>query len=107
MSIGKLVISVVLGGAFSLLLAGADAQTAPNGTRMAQATPAAADPTTELVQRPPRRLRIYPRYQAEPDDVYPRYYPGPNAVRVCNATYVPEYRPSGTVIVPRMSCLWR
>jgi len=27
-------------------------------------------------------------------------------VRVCNATYVQEYRPSGTVIVPRMSCYW-
>jgi hypothetical protein len=53
------------------------------------------------------RLRIYPRYQAEPDGVYPRYFPGSNAVRVCNATYVQEYRPSGTVIVPRMSCTWR
>ena len=42
-----------------------------------------------------------------PDGVYPRYYPGRNAVRVCNATYVQEYRPSGTVIVPRMSCYWR
>ena len=39
--------------------------------------------------------------------VYPWYYPGPNAVRDCNATYVQEYRPSGTVIVPRMSCFWR
>ncbi len=59
------------------------------------------------VRRPPTRLRIYPRYQAEPDGVYPRYFPGPNAVRECNATYVQEYRPSGTVIVPRMSCHWR
>ena len=51
---------------------------------------------------------LYPRDQAEPDDgVYPRYYPGLNAVRVCNASYVQEYRPSGTVIVPRMSCFWR
>jgi hypothetical protein len=56
-------------------------------------------------RRPPARIRIYP--QAWPDDVYPRYDPGPNAVRVCNATYVQEYRPSGTVIVPRMSCFWR
>jgi len=39
--------------------------------------------------------------------VYPRYYPGPNAVRDCSATYVQEFRPSGTVIVPRMSCFWR
>jgi len=27
-------------------------------------------------------------------------------VRVCNATYVQEYRPSGTVIVPHMICHW-
>lgn len=33
-------------------------------------------------------------------------YPGPNAVRICNAHYEPEYRPSGTVIVPRMRCYW-
>jgi hypothetical protein len=54
--------------------------------------------------RPPTRLHVQPYYQQ--DDVYPRYNPGPNAVRVCNATYVQEFRPSGTVIVPRMSCYW-
>ena len=56
-------------------------------------------------RRPPRRVRIYPRYQAGPGEVDPWYFPGENAVRECNATYVQEYRPSGTVIVPRMSCL--
>jgi hypothetical protein len=96
-------LSVVLVGAFSLFTAGAEAQTAPQGIRTAQATVA----TEPQAARPPRRLRIYPRYQAEPDGVYPRYNPGPNAVRVCNATYAPEYRPSGTVIVPHMSCVWR
>ena len=94
---------MALAAAFSLLAAGADAQTAPQGMRTAQATVA----TEPQPARPPRRLRIYPRYQAEPDDVYPRYDPGPNAVRVCNATYVQEYRPSGTVIVPHMTCVWR
>ena len=93
--------------AFSLLAAGAGAQTAPQGTRIAQASPAGEPSAQSLVRRPPRRLRIYPRYQAEPDDVYPRYFPGSNAVRVCNATYVQEYRPSGTVIVPHMTCVWR
>ena len=57
------------------------------------------------VRRP--RLRVYPSYQGEPDDVYPRYFPGRNAVRDCNATYVQEYRPSGTVIVPHVNCYWR
>jgi hypothetical protein len=52
-------------------------------------------------------LRVYPTYQGEPYDVYPRYFPGPNAVRDCTATYVQEYRPSGTVIVPHMNCYWR
>lgn len=78
------------------------AQTAPMGIRLAQAAPEPAAPRRSL-----RRLRIYPRYEAEPDDVYPRYNPGPNAVRDCNATYVEEHRPSGTVIVPRMHCYWR
>jgi hypothetical protein len=49
---------------------------------------------------------IYRQDYWEPD-VYPRYNPGPNAVRDCTATYVQEYRPSGTVITPRMNCYWR
>lgn len=51
------------------------------------------------------RVRIY-----RDDDtrgVYPRYNPGPNAVRECTSNLVQEYRPSGTVIVPRMNCYWR
>ncbi|NVN85785.1 MAG: hypothetical protein HXX15_06810 [Rhodopseudomonas sp.] len=56
-------------------------------------------------RRPPRRLRVYPRDNG--DDVYPRYFPGANAVRDCTATYVQEFRPSGTVITPRMNCFWR
>ena len=30
----------------------------------------------------------------------------PTAVRACDAWYEQEYRPSGTVIVPRMRCHW-
>jgi hypothetical protein len=107
MRISAAAISVVFAGVCSLLAAGAGAQTAPQGTRTAQALPADEPSTQPPVRRPPTRLRIYPRYQAEPDGVYPRYFPGSNAVRVCSATYVQEYRPSGTVIVPRMSCTWR
>lgn len=61
------------------------------------------DDMTQLRRRP--RVRIY-----RPDDdrgVYPRYFPGSNAVRDCSATYVREFRPSGTVITPRMNCYWR
>ena len=109
MRIRAAAVSVAFAGVFSLLAAGADAQTAPQGTRTAQASQAPADEPSARppVRRPPRRLRIYPRYQAEPDGVYPRYFPGSNAVRECSVAYVQEYRPSGTVIVPRMSCHWR
>jgi hypothetical protein len=96
--------SVGLMAACSLLASSADAQTAPQGTRTAQA--ATGEPLAQPT-RPPRRIRVYPRYLAEPDGVYPRYNPGPNAVRVCNASYVQEFRPSGTVIVPHMTCVWR
>ncbi|MGH6715441.1 MAG: hypothetical protein ACREDC_04520 [Bradyrhizobium sp.] len=65
-----------------------------------------AQGATRGVRRPSTRLRVHPNYQAVPE-VYPRYDPGPNAVRVCTAFYVQEHRPSGTVIVPRMSCHWR
>jgi hypothetical protein len=93
----------------SLPGAGAGAQTAPSVMRVAQASQPAADapPVPHRVRRPLRRLPIYPPYQPEPDGVYPRYYPGPNAVRECSVAYVQEYRPSGTVITPHMSCHWR
>ncbi len=73
----------------------------------AASAPAAADPSVRprAHHRPPTRIRVHPRYRA--DDVYPRYDPGPDAVRDCTATYVQEFRPSGTVIVPRMHCVWR
>jgi hypothetical protein len=66
-------------------------------------------PSTDLsAQRRMKRIQIYPRQEEHwQPDVVPRYNPGPNAVRVCNAHYVQEARPSGTVIVPRMSCYWR
>jgi hypothetical protein len=86
-------------GLFSLFCADAKAQTAGPEIRLAQASPDAPPPR----RRP--RLRVVPYEQ--PDGVYPRYNPGPDAVRECNATYVQEYRPSGTVIVPHMSCYWR
>jgi hypothetical protein len=87
--------------------ASAQAQTAPSRTHVAQAQPASTGAPAPRARRPPIRLRVYPRYEGEPDGVYPRYFPGRNAVRDCTATYVQEYRPSGTVIVPRMSCYWR
>jgi hypothetical protein len=90
---------------FSLSGAAAQAQTAPSGVRIAQGTPQVATDTSAQRRRL-RRVPIYGTDHWEPD-VIPRYNPGPNAVRSCTATYVQEYRPSGTVIVPRMNCFWR
>ena len=94
-------------GLFSTFFVGqaqtsAEAQTAAPEIRLAQAGSPDAPPPRK---RPPARLRVTPYYS--PDGVYPRYNPGPDAVRECNATYVQEFRPSGTVIVPHMSCYWR
>ena len=97
-----------------LLLPGAQAQTVRSGLHRAQTArlvateqPAVTEMSAQRRVRPPTRLRVYPQYRLEPDGVYPRYYPGRNAVRDCTAIYQPEYRPSGTVIVPYMNCYWR
>jgi hypothetical protein len=104
--IGTAAILLFFAGSFALPAAGAQAETAPSGIRTAQASQPMATDLSAQRRRPLRRLPIYPRYEWEPD-VWPRYNPGPNAVRDCTATYVQEYRPSGTVIVPHMNCYWR
>ena len=53
--------------------------------------------TPRRAHHPPARIRVHPLAQS---------YPGPDAVRQCTAWLAPEYRPSGTVIVPRMRCWW-
>jgi hypothetical protein len=50
----------------------------------------------EVIRDKPRRVRVYRGSS----------YPGPNSKRICSAHYEQEYRPSGTVIVPRMNCYW-
>ena len=101
----RMVTAALLAALVGLLLPGAvaQAQTAASGVRTAQAAPS---DTSAQRRRAIRRVPVYPRDQWQPD-VYPRYNPGPNAVRECTATYVQEYRPSGTVITPRMNCYWR
>jgi hypothetical protein len=99
---GKVAILAALAGILALPAAVASAQSSASGIRIAQAVP---QDTPAPRRRPPARLRVTP--YVEEQGVYPHYNPGPNAVRVCNATYVQEYRPSGTVIVPHMTCYWR
>jgi len=104
MRIRTVAIWLAVAGAVSLPATGAGAQTASPGLAAAQPQPAVTEASAQR-RRPPTRLRVTPNYR--PDGVYPRYFPGRNAVRDCTATYVQEYRPSGTVIVPRTSCYWR
>src|SRR3954470_16022248 len=98
---------LALTGGLLLPAVAACAGTAPREVATAMARPAGTDISAQSrrYRRPPTRIRVYPLYN--PDDVYPRYYPGRNAVRDCTAHLVQEFRPSGTVITPRMNCFWR
>ena len=107
----KRIVTVAISAAFAgFLLAdtSVQAQTASTGLRGAQAPKISRPVVTDVSAQQRRRLQRIPIYRQEwVPDVYPRYNPGPNAVRDCTATYVQEYRPSGTVITPRMNCYWR
>jgi hypothetical protein len=92
---------VVAVGALSMTQQ-AQAQAATSAPQLSR--PMASDLSAQTRRRPRVRIRIY---REDERGVYPSYFPGPNAVRDCTATYVKEYRPSGTVIVPRMNCFWR
>jgi len=107
----KRIVTVAIWAAFAGLvlpdtMAQAQAQTASPELRIAQAPGQVVTDVSVQRRRPLRRVPIY-RQQEWAPDVYPRYNPGPNAVRDCTAHYVQEYRPSGTVITPRMNCYWR
>ena len=101
--IGTASAAIILAMLATIPASTASAEQAQPVIRLAQAAPSDAPP--RRVYRPQTRLRITPYY--DPDSIYPHYNPGPNDVRVCNAHYVQEYRPSGTVIVPHMTCYWR
>jgi hypothetical protein len=75
------------------LLGGPAAKAKEEGLRAGAAQPIEA--SAQSRRRAPTRLRI----ERE------RYLP-PTAVRACDAWYEQEFRPSGTVIVPRMRCRW-
>lgn len=96
--LGLAAILVGLGCAMAWPAERAAAQSSSGGVKLAQALP------QETVRRRPPRIRVTPYYQEQ--GVAPHYNPGPDAKRVCDAHYEQEYRPSGTVIVPRMRCYW-
>jgi hypothetical protein len=108
MGVMKRIVTIALltgAAGFWLPATGARAQTVPTVSQVVPASP----PTVTDVSAQRRRLRRVPIYREDhwQPDIIPRYNPGPNAVRDCTATYVQEYRPSGTVITPRMNCYWR
>jgi hypothetical protein len=57
----------------------------------------AGDGAAQKRAHPPAQIRVHP---------LARSYPGPDAVRQCASWLATEYRPSGTVIVPKMRCWW-
>ena len=98
--LGLAAILVFLGCVVAWPIERAVAQSPSAGVKLAQAAP-----QDRPSRQPVPRLRVTPYYYPE-QGVLPHYNPGPDAVRVCNAHYEQEYRPSGTVIVPRMHCYW-
>jgi hypothetical protein len=57
------------------------------------------------------RIRVTPAYPYRTFSTdypvpYKYEYPGPGFVRQCTSWLRPEYRLSGTVIVPKMQCWW-
>jgi len=98
------------------LLACLAAWALPEAQGQAQAQQASASAQSEpLVKSRSRKAR--PQIRVRPRCVYRTYHtiypppndcewPGPNAKRNCSVRYVQEFRPSGTVIVPRMNCWW-
>jgi hypothetical protein len=95
----KLVVS------FALMAAAAGVALVPAVPVHAQTAPPQAQHATSQTSSDfsaQRRLR----HRATPIYIYGRRPLSPTAVRACESWYAYEYRPSGTVIVPRMSCHW-
>jgi hypothetical protein len=83
----------------------------PRGEARAKAQRSSLSAPTSPRPRARTRIRVTPVYPYRLESLpyptpYPYEYPGPNAVRQCTARLVPEYRPSGTVIVPVTRCWW-
>jgi len=95
----KLVVSFALMAAVAGV-ALASAQPVHAQTAAPQVQRATSETSSDLSAQ--RRLRR----RATPIYIYSRRPRSPTAVRACESWYAYEYRPSGTVIVPRMSCHW-
>ena len=117
---GKLVVAAFTAATVCGLAWHGTALAEPNGPSMGvQAVASEVSAQQRTVRRARSRITVYPRsipYEQSIGrsgnrfDVFPRPYryewPGPNAQRDCISWLAPEYRPSGTVIVPRLRCRW-
>jgi hypothetical protein len=76
---------------------GANVTAAPASETVRPTVAAPFEASGQARRREPTRIIVTPRrYQSLP----------PSAVRQCSSWLQPEYRPSGTVIVPQMRCWW-
>jgi hypothetical protein len=94
-----------------LLVGALPSEAAPAQRNGAGATAATDFSAQTRTRRARPQVRITPRYPYRTFHSfyplpYPYEYPGPNGVRKCVDWYVTEYRPSGTVLTPRMRCWW-
>jgi hypothetical protein len=88
----------------TLTVAGAGTPGSPDRIQEAASQVRTADLSSQArrrARRAPTRILVYPA----PNSFRPAF-PGSNAVRQCTSWLEPEYRPSGTVVVPRMRCWW-
>jgi hypothetical protein len=96
----KLRLAILAGGALVALsmsvAANSPAEAQGAGVRTGANVPPSIEATAQSRRRARTPLRVYPE----------RTYLPPTAVRACDAWYEQEFRPSGTVIVPRMRCRW-
>ena len=93
-------LAIWAGAACTLVMATASSPVAAQGAPVSDSQHVrVAQPLESSAQarrRAPTQLRV----------IRQRTYLPPTAVRECNAWYEQEFRPSGTVIVPRMRCRW-
>jgi hypothetical protein len=106
-------LAVVAFGLAALTGAPNEAVAGPRGTSAASdIRPSDLSAQRRRLRRAPLRIEVYPDIGRSGSrfDIYPRPYryewPGPNAQRDCVTWLAPEYRPSGTVIVPQLRCRW-
>jgi hypothetical protein len=95
----KLALTILASCALVAIGAAANSPAAAQGVRAAERANAA--PPLEATAQV-RRRRAPTQLRVDRD----RAYLPPNAVRACDSWLEQEFRPSGTVIVPRMRCRW-